>query len=49
MLTNYLVIAAAALTSFFLEMGVDVNNVAMTLDPWLDSLRVWIRYSGYFA
>ncbi|AGB78418.1 hypothetical protein D782_2451 [Enterobacteriaceae bacterium strain FGI 57] len=48
MCTNYLVIAAAAVTSFILEMDIDVHTIVQWFDPWLDALREWARYSDHF-
>lgn len=48
MCTNYLVIAVAALTSVVLEMDIDINAVVQWLDPWLDAVREWARYSQMF-
>jgi|GEM_PF-5539915 hypothetical protein len=44
MCSNYVVLAAAAVVSFVLEVDLDVNSVMQWLDPWLDSLREWARY-----
>lgn len=48
MCTNYIVIIAAAVTSFILEMDIDVHAIMQWLDPWLDALRVWARYNNLF-
>ncbi|MEO3988906.1 hypothetical protein [Pseudocitrobacter cyperus] len=49
MFTNYLLIIAAALASLFLEIDMDVHTIVQWLDPWIDSLREWARYSVIFA
>lgn len=48
MCTNYIVIVAAAVTSFILEMDIDVHTIVEWLDPWLDALREWSRYNILF-
>ncbi|WP_421355187.1 hypothetical protein [Pseudocitrobacter faecalis] len=48
MCTNYIVIAAAAVTSLILEMDIDVPAIVLWFDPWLDALREWARYNTLF-